>query len=300
MGGEVDRTGQPERGLTRRALFGATGVVAVPTALGLPWLGDLAEAATVAPASPFLGTTSSTFFTAADLSPESYDPATQGWRTDQGALSVTGTEMRFHTALMFPLGTALTGGSIFGSTPTPIQVTVEQSTGTVVAQGSSFGPAPKLQFFPSPYLPHRPGDDRLVVSIAPGASFSSVEIIYQLPTAGVVLLAQPFRAYDSRTSPQSKLNPDEERTILLAEAAIPAPAGALVTLTLTGTEGDGGFVACFAAGTSYPGTSSVNWTAPDQNIANTVLAATGAGGGVVLRGGVNRTHVVVDVTGFLM
>jgi hypothetical protein len=114
------------------------------------------------------------------------------------------------------------------------------------------------------------------------------------PQAFVPLTTVP--RYDSRTG-AGKLKAGEERTLNLG---VPAVArGAVFNLTVTETEG-AGYVAAFPANIAWPGNSSVNWTAPNQNIANGVICGVDGGGNIKLHGGVNATHVVVDVQGYLL
>ena len=72
-----------------------------------------------------------------------------------------------------------------------------------------------------------------------------------------------------------------------------------MTVTITETEGIGGFVAVRPAGTPFNDTSSINWFGPDQNLGTTVISGLGGDRQIIAcGGGVNRTHLVVDVTGF--
>jgi hypothetical protein len=120
-------------------------------------------------------------------------------------------------------------------------------------------------------------------------------------TAGAFSAISPQRVYDSRVGP--KIATDEERVISVA--ATPAgtavvPAGALAvatTLTVTETEDVGGFLAVRPAGSAYANTSSINWFGPVQNIATTVLSALGGDRQLVVRA-FNRTHFIIDVTGY--
>ncbi|MFT3852191.1 MAG: hypothetical protein QM733_05575 [Ilumatobacteraceae bacterium] len=132
---------------------------------------------------------------------------------------------------------------------------------------------------------------------APTTSIFGLRVGYVSPTGFVPLPSTtPPRVYDSRTG-DPKLAPNEERTITLP---VPAAIGAAVfTLTITETAGAGGFVAAFPAGIPWPGNSSINWSAPNQNIANTVVCAVSSDSKIVLRGGANATHVVVDVAGWI-
>ena len=76
-----------------------------------------------------------------------------------------------------------------------------------------------------------------------------------------------------------KLNPDEKRVV---PPRVP------------------GFVAVFAANVAWPGNSNINWSQSDQNLANGVVTAVDPSGAVKIRGGVNRTHVVIDVQGYFL
>jgi hypothetical protein len=120
---------------------------------------------------------------------------------------------------------------------------------------------------------------------------------------GLIAIA-PARVYDSRQN-GGKLGPGEQRTVSLAaaltgEVVVPAGASAAaVTLTVTATEGPGGYVAVFPGGGTWSGTSSVNWFGPGQNLATAAIVALGANGDVILLGGANATHVVVDVTAYV-
>jgi hypothetical protein len=114
----------------------------------------------------------------------------------------------------------------------------------------------------------------------------------------------PSRVYDSRLA-GGKLADGEERTVSTATAiqgadVLPAGATAVaMTLTVTETEGSGGYVSAFPFGIAWPGTSSINWFGPGQNLATAVIVAVGGDRQLVLRGGVQPTHVVIDVTGYL-
>lgn len=121
-------------------------------------------------------------------------------------------------------------------------------------------------------------------------------------TGGLVPIP-PARVYDSRLG-GGKLHANEERVVSLAaatdgSAVIPAGAtAATITLTVTETEGAGGYVAAFPAGTPWAGTSSINWFGPGENLATAAFVALGGDRSITLRGGANDCHVVVDVTGY--
>jgi hypothetical protein len=122
-------------------------------------------------------------------------------------------------------------------------------------------------------------------------------------------LPAPLRAYDSRAA-DGKLKAGETRTIGLATAkdasgasqvAVPPGAtAALVTLTVTQTEG-AGFVTMYSAALAdLPPTSSINWSATDQILSVATPVAVDAQGRIKLTGGVNATNVVVDVIGYFI
>ena len=75
--------------------------------------------------------------------------------------------------------------------------------------------------------------------------------------------------------------------------------GRLVTLTVTETQGPGGFLKLYSAAISAPATSSINWAGDNQNVAVSTQVAVDASSQVKVTGGVNPTHFVIDVVGYL-
>jgi len=135
-----------------------------------------------------------------------------------------------------------------------------------------------------------------------------------LASAGVGtlrLLDEPLRAYDSRTiAVDGKLVAGTTRVVDLSTgvnslaasvAAVPATArAAVVTVTVTQTVG-GGFVTAFSnALTTVPATSTVNWTAPNTDVAATTTVAVDGAGMIKVFAGQNSTHVIVDVIGYYL
>jgi hypothetical protein len=83
-------------------------------------------------------------------------------------------------------------------------------------------------------------------------------------------------------------------------AGIPARGVAAVTLNVTGTQATAGTVVTVVAGTAgVPATSNFNLTA-GQTAANLVLAPVGADGQVDLAVTSGATHLVADVTGYVL
>ena len=115
--------------------------------------------------------------------------------------------------------------------------------------------------------------------------------------AGAGLRLPPERRQARRRRAARRVAGDGSST---GETVVPVGAtAAAITLTVTGTEGAGGYVAVFPAGGTWSGTSSVNWFGPGQNLATTAIVALGANLDVVLLGGANPTDVIVDVTAYV-
>jgi hypothetical protein len=145
------------------------------------------------------------------------------------------------------------------------------------------------------------------------ATFPGGSLRAQLTARGdsagqLMLLSEPLRAYDSRSVGQTKLSAGVARTIDLAQgttgaggtsvAVPPGARAALVILTITQTEGDGFAVLYSNALTTTPATSTINWKAPNQDIATTTTVAVDGTGKVQVKAVQNATHVLIDVIGY--
>lgn len=134
------------------------------------------------------------------------------------------------------------------------------------------------------------------------------------PPAGEAhILPAPLRAYDSRDNAGPKIGINETRVISLAAgkdgagvtqiAVPPGATAAIVTLTVTetgtGVGGPGGFLKIWAAGTTIPATSNINWFGADQNLAVNLQVGVDSAGQVAVLAGANATHFVIDVVGYL-
>ncbi len=79
------------------------------------------------------------------------------------------------------------------------------------------------------------------------------------------------------------------------------PAGAklaVLSLTITDTVA-AGFLGLFPGGTTWPGTSNINWFANGQTLATTVIVPVASTGTVTMRcQGPGATHVIVDLVGY--
>lgn len=121
---------------------------------------------------------------------------------------------------------------------------------------------------------------------------------------GVRFLASPQRAFSS----VEKLTKQETRTIQIIGVVPGVPdnaIGIVGNLTIHQTHG-GGYVTAFPAGTDRPLTSSINWGAPGQSIANAVSIRLGPTGAIALFAdatvpdGSEATHAIVDITGYVL
>ena len=128
------------------------------------------------------------------------------------------------------------------------------------------------------------------------------------PSGPLITLLTPLRVYDSRTDTVllggAKLAtgnaitvavsvPDETRLLMAA----------FLNVTITETEG-AGFLRVSGSDSSgerpVPATSNINWSQAGQTLANLVLTTVGSESGVdIFAGGGGRTHVVVDVQGYV-
>jgi hypothetical protein len=134
--------------------------------------------------------------------------------------------------------------------------------------------------------------------------FSPGDTVYGM-TVGYTPATQSFipfvgsvpRALDTRDPGPGKLTPNEERVVALGN---PGARSAVINLTVTATEGTGGFVAAFRADIAWPNNSSINWAGPNQNLANGVLVALDGAGQIRIRGGAANTHVIIDRIGWFV
>lgn len=131
---------------------------------------------------------------------------------------------------------------------------------------------------------------------APGASIYGVTVGYLPPTQSFIPFVGTPRVLDTRTA-GGKLAPGEERTIALG---FPGARSAVINLTVADTEGNGGFVAVFPANIAWPNNSSINWSGPNEFVANGVISALDPGGQIKIRGGSQKTNVVIDRIGWLI
>ena len=127
-------------------------------------------------------------------------------------------------------------------------------------------------------------------------------------TGPLVVLTTPVRLYDSRTDavPLGGAKLASGNSVNVTAAGFGASGflvAAFINLTVTQTEGSG-FLRVNGSDLSgerpVPKTSNVNWFANNQTLANLALTTVGGENGIeVFCGGGGRTHVVVDIMGYI-
>ena len=147
-----------------------------------------------------------------------------------------------------------------------------------------------------------------VVALAPMVSFGDQAHASPLGSP-IIVLSQPVRVFDSRTTPTSigggKLAAGNSVAVTVGAAPDPDHIAAAVfaNVTITDTEGRGYLVLRASDLTGeipLPSTSNINWTADGQTIANLVITPVGGEHAIeVHAGGTGRTHFIVDVQAYV-
>jgi hypothetical protein len=143
------------------------------------------------------------------------------------------------------------------------------------------------------------------VAVAPLAMVSSAAAD---STGPLVVLTTPVRLYDSRTDavPLGGAKLSSGNSVNVTAAGFGASGflvAAYINVTVTQTEASG-FLRVNGSDLSgerpVPNTSNVNWFANNQTVANLALTTVGGENGIeVFCGGGGRTHVVVDIMGYI-
>lgn len=128
-------------------------------------------------------------------------------------------------------------------------------------------------------------------------------------TGSMQLLAEPLRAYDSRQGTEGLITVGQTRTISLATgtngagarvmALPPGATAAIVRLTVTDSVGAGFLKLYSAALTTEPATSAANWYQTNSIVGSDATVAVDGQGRVKVTAGVNSTHFVIDVIGYV-
>ena len=118
-------------------------------------------------------------------------------------------------------------------------------------------------------------------------------------TPGAFGTITPTRLLDTRNT--TALGPGAIRTLhVTGTAAIPTGVSAVV-VNLTATQPQtGGYLTAYAAGSSLPGVSNLNF-APSQTVANLAVVPVDSNGNIALYNGAGgTTQVIVDATGYYL
>ena len=128
-------------------------------------------------------------------------------------------------------------------------------------------------------------------------------------TGSMQLLGEPLRSYDSRQGTDGPIAAGQTRTISLASgvngagtkvmALPPGATAAIVRLTVTDSVGAGFLKLYSAALTTEPATSAANWYQTNSIVGSDATVAVDGQGRVKVTAGVNSTHFVIDVIGYV-
>ena len=128
-------------------------------------------------------------------------------------------------------------------------------------------------------------------------------------SGSIQLLAEPLRAYDSRSTPEGAITAGTTRIVSLGTGATgagvmqiavpPGATAAMVRLTITDSVGAGFLKMYSAALTNAPATASANWYEPNSILGSDSTVAVDAAGRVKITAGVNSTQFVIDVVGYI-
>jgi hypothetical protein len=130
-----------------------------------------------------------------------------------------------------------------------------------------------------------------------------------MPISGpLVTLLTPIRVFDSRgqISPADGTKLDAGESVIVTVSAAFEAGFALavfVNITITQTEGSGFLIvngSDLSGELPVPETSNINWSTNGQTLANLTLTTVGGENGIEVRcEGNGRTHVIVDVQGYV-
>ena len=119
---------------------------------------------------------------------------------------------------------------------------------------------------------------------------------------GMTLLSPQVRKLDTRVAGPlaGKIGAGGVKTLSLAPDVPAGAKAALVNLTITGTEATG-YLGLYPAGTTWPGTSAINWFGVGLTLANnaTVAVSPASEISIICGGpGTAKAHVIVDLLGY--
>jgi len=154
---------------------------------------------------------------------------------------------------------------------------------------------------------------RMLTTVGGAAALAPVALRAESASAAstgapLITLPTPVRAYDSRTDTTllggEKIAAEES---IIVTVAVPDEqrflSSVFLNVTITETEG-AGFLTVFPSDLSgkqpMPETSNINWSQDGQTLANMALSGVGGEFGVeIFCGGLGRTHLIVDIQGYV-
>jgi hypothetical protein len=200
-----------------------------------------------------------------------------------------------------PVGSTVTQIRVWiesGSGPAVVSVeATDVFTGAVTVRATDTVPAGTAQTVTFP-LSFRYGDPphRIAVDLPVDGVVFGAEVTYNPYATRHFVPITPQRRLDTRQT-GGIVAAGQVRNVAFNDLPDNVTAVAL-NLTLTGTA-SAGWVATYPAGGSTGGTSTINWTASGQTLANSTTVGVGTGRAVSLtNGGPGSTHVIVDLFGY--
>jgi hypothetical protein len=132
-----------------------------------------------------------------------------------------------------------------------------------------------------------------------GLSLSGARVGFAQAPRQLMMLTDPVRVYDSRTT-GGALVPNASRVIPLGAAVPTSAAGALVSLSITASQGTGTLRAG-RAGVS-PTATALQWSRTGDKVTNLVSTGISAEQEMVVQSisATGATHVIAEVVGYLM
>ena len=201
-----------------------------------------------------------------------------------------------------PVGATLKEIEIFASGTGSLDIAIYRVSTAVAVTGIGTGSATAAAPGTLTFTEVTDGNSIYVIEIDNTSAtlrFQTARIGFIPPYRRLVTVSPQVRAYNTRdTAGLVKFANTEERVIDLS-AVVPAGAVAAV-LNLTTTQQEGpGFLGLFPDGTAWPNTSSINYFT-GQDIANNSIVGVSADRKIKAHCGGGATHVIVDVTGYLI
>jgi hypothetical protein len=214
----------------------------------------------------------------------------------------TGTSASIFTVVAPPTVTSFT--PLTGPVGTPVAILGSNFTGVAEV---SFGGTPAVTYTVgspsqlSATVPPGAVTGKIAVTTAFGTGASASDFVVTTPFASRLYTIAPCRAVDTRAADAPALAANVSRAFAIGgRCGIPVGARA-VSLNVTVTQpGAPGNLRLFAAGTSAPGASALNYSAGQIRGNNAIIPLSAAGELAILASQTpgTTTHVIVDLNGY--